>query len=111
MAKDRCAITPSEEMNPLKEFALFEGKQYAVTTRRVYLAAAKKALRITGKGGDDDWGSYQTLLAFLRDDSAKRKFPKGLKLGPFLSFLDSKIPKEPVDYGPIRTWVADRVQE
>jgi hypothetical protein len=36
-------------MNPIEEFAAFEGKVYAATTRRVYLSAAKKALKIIGK--------------------------------------------------------------
>ena len=32
-------------MNAIKEFAAFEGKVYAATTRRVYLSAAKKGIR------------------------------------------------------------------
>jgi hypothetical protein len=36
-------------MNPFKEFAAFEGKVYAATTKRVYLSAAKKALKIGDK--------------------------------------------------------------
>ena len=100
-------------MNPIDEFAVFEGKAYSSSTRRVYLSAAKKALKIAGKPSDD-CGSYEELLALLRENQAKRKFPKALKIAPFLGFLDSKIPKNPddiPDYEPIRTWVADRVGE
>ena len=32
-------------MNPIKEFAAFEGKSYAESTRRVYRSAIKKALK------------------------------------------------------------------
>src|SRR5258708_35224353 len=100
-------------MNPIKEFAAFEGKEYAATTRRVYLSAAKKALKILGKT-PDNCGSYEELLALFRENLAQKKFPKVLKLAPFLSFLDSKIPKNPEDipdYGPIRGWVIDRIEK
>lgn len=100
-------------MNPIKEFAVFEGKEYAATTRRVYLAAAKKALKILGKT-PEDCGSYEELLAFLSENLAERKLPKALRIAPFLSFLDSKIPKTPEaipDYGSIRAWVIGRIEK
>jgi hypothetical protein len=100
-------------MNPIKEFAVFDGKEYAGSTRRVYLSAAKKALKIVGKTADDSQ-SYEELLALLRENLGMKKFPKALKISPFLSFLDSKVPKDPdeiVDFEPIRTWVADRIAE
>src|SRR5260370_38592208 len=100
-------------MKPINDFAAFEGKIYAATTRRVYLSAAKKAVRIAGKP-PDDCGSYEELLALLRENQVKRKFPKELKIGPFVSFLDSKIPNNPEDipdYGPIRGWVIDRIEK
>ena len=99
--------------NPIKEFAAFEGKEYAATTRRVYLNAAKKALKILGKT-PDNCGSYEELLAVLRENLAQKKFPKALRLAPLVSFLDSKIPKKPEDtpdYGPIRSWVIDRIEK
>jgi len=74
-------------MNPINEFAVFEGKAYSSSTRRVYLSAAKKALKIVGKP-PEDCGSYEELLALLRENQAERKFPKALKIGPFVSFLD-----------------------
>ena len=100
-------------MNPIEEFAAFEGKVYAATTRRVYLSAAKKAFKIIGKT-PENCGSYQELLASLRENLAQKKLPKALRIGPLLSFLDSKIPKKPEDipdYGPIRAWVIDQIEK
>ena len=100
-------------MNPIEEFAAFEGKVYAETTRRVYLSAAKKALKIVGKT-PENCRSYEELLALLRENLAQKRLPKGLRIAPFLSFLDSKIPKQPEDipdYGPIRAWVIDRIEK
>ena len=40
--------------------------------------------------------------------------PKALRIAPFVSFLDSKIPKNPEDipdYGPIRGWVIERIEK
>ena len=37
-----------------------------------------------------------------------------MKIAPFLRFLDSKIPQKPADkpdYGPIRSWVMDRLDQ
>ena len=100
-------------MNPFKEFAAFEGKTYAATTKRVYLSAAKKALKIVGKT-PEDCESYEELLALLRENLPQKKLPKALRIAPFLRFLDSKIPKKPEnipDYGPIRTWVIDQIEK
>jgi hypothetical protein len=100
-------------MNPIKEFAAFEGKVYAATTRRVYLSAAKKALKIVGKT-PENCGSYQELLASLRENLPQKKLLKGLRIAPFLRFLDSKIPKKPENipnYGPIRAWVIDEIEK
>lgn len=100
-------------MNPITEFAVFDGKEYAASTRRVYVSAAKKALKIAGKRPENS-GSYEELLALLRENLATKKIPKALKIAPFLSFLDSKILKDPndiTDFTPIRTWVTDRIAE
>ena len=100
-------------MNPIKEFAAFEGKPYAATTRRVYLSAAKKALKIVGKT-PESCESYEELLVLLQQNKNKRKFPRALRITPFVSFLDSKIPKEPEpvpDYGPVRAWVLERIEK
>jgi hypothetical protein len=100
-------------MSPIEEFAAFEGKLYAATTRRVYLTAAKMALKIVGKTAEN-CGSYEELLALLRENLPQTNLPKALRITPFLRFLDSKIPKEPEnipDYGPIRAWVIDQIEK
>jgi hypothetical protein len=100
-------------MNPVNEFAAFEGKSYAAGTRRVYLNAAKKALKILGRT-PESCGSYEELLALLHENRARKKFPEALRIAPFLSFLDSKIPKSPTeipDYGPLRAWVIGRIDK
>jgi hypothetical protein len=100
-------------MNPVKEFAVFEGKKYAASTRRVYRSAVKKALKIAGKA-PDECESYEELLALFRENLAQKRFPKALRLAPFLSFLESKLPKKPEeipDYEPIRNWVLDRIEK
>src|SRR5260370_5690166 len=99
-------------MNPINDFAAFEGKIYAATTRRVYLSAAKKAVRIVGKT-PEDCESYEELLALLGQNLAEKKLPKAVRITPFLRFLDSKIPKtrpDIPDYGPIRAWVIERIE-
>jgi hypothetical protein len=100
-------------MNPVKEFGGFEGKSYAESTRRVYRSAVKKALKIVGKA-PDECESYEELLALFRENLARKKFPKELRLAPFLSFLESKLPKKPEeipDYEAIRNWVLDRIEK
>jgi hypothetical protein len=100
-------------MNPIKEFAAFEGKLYAATTRRVYLSAAKRALKIVGQT-PDTCGSYEELLALLRESLPQKRLPKGLRIAPFLRFLDLKIPQKPEnipDYGSIRAWVIDHIEK
>src|SRR6516225_8447198 len=100
-------------MNPLKEFAAFEGKVYAATTKRVYLSSAKKALKFLEKP-PENCGSYEELLALLRENLAQNKLPKALRIAPFLNFLESKMPKSTVeipDLGHVRRWVMDRIEE
>jgi hypothetical protein len=99
-------------MNPIEEFAGFQSKTHACTTCRVYLSAAKKALKIVGKT-PENCGSYEELLALLRENLVEKKLPKEVRITPFLSFLDSKIPKtrpKIPDYGPIRAWVIGRIE-
>ena len=100
-------------MNPVKEFAAFEGKIYAASTRRVYRSAVKKALQIVGKV-PDECESCEELLALFRENLAQNKFPKALRLAPFLRFLESKSPKHPEeipDYERVRNWVLDRIEK
>jgi hypothetical protein len=99
-------------MNPIKEFGTFEGKAYSASTRRVYLGAAKKALKLLGIV-QDKCGSYEQLSCLLRKAIADETLPKALRIGAFLSFLESKNPgvrvEEP-DYGPVRTWILDGIE-
>jgi hypothetical protein len=98
-------------MNPIQEFAALKGKAFASSTWRVYLSAAKKALKCVGKT-PKDCGSYEDLIALLREHRKQKKLPEALRIAPFLGFLDSKIPKEEEnipDYGPIRAWVIERI--
>ena len=100
-------------MNPIQEFADLKGKQFAPSTWRVYLGAAKKALKLVGKT-PEDCGSYEEILTLLREHREQKKLPKALRIAPFLGFLDSKIPKEEEiipDYGPIRAWVIERIEK
>jgi hypothetical protein len=99
-------------MNPIKEFGAFEGKAYSVSTRRVYLSAAKKALKLLGIVGDK-CTSYEELSSLLSEALAGETLPKTLRIGAFLSFLQSKNPGgrlEGPDYGPVRTWILDRIE-
>src|ERR1700730_5565729 len=62
----------------------------------------------------EDCGSYEELLALLRDNLAKKKMPNALRIAPFLGFLESKMPKiaeEIPDYEPVRAWVIDRIEK
>src|SRR6516165_9986745 len=99
-------------MDPIKEFGAFEGKTYSASTRRVYLGAAKKALKLLGIV-PDKCGSYEELLCLLREALADETLPKALRIGGFLSFLESNNPRVRVqepDYGPVRTWILDRIE-
>jgi hypothetical protein len=57
-------------MNPIKEFAAFEGKSYAESTRRVYRSAIKKALKIAEKPLDE-YEPYEELLALFPENLAQ----------------------------------------
>ena len=76
-------------------------------------APSKKALKIVGKA-PDECESCEELLALFRENLAQKRFPKALRLAPFLRFLESKSPKHPEeipDYEPIRNWVLDRIEK
>jgi hypothetical protein len=99
-------------MDPVKEFGAFEDKAYSASTRRVYLSAAKKALKLLGIERDK-CGSYEELSCLLREALAYETLPKTLRIGAFLSFLQSKNPRvrvEEPDYGPVRKWILDRIE-
>jgi hypothetical protein len=92
-------------VNLVRDFAAFKGKEYASSSRRVYVAAAKKALKILGDtarqctSGDD-------LLALLAERRAMGEIPPTLRLTPFLEFVQSGTAGAiKVDLGPIRAWI------
>jgi hypothetical protein len=98
-------------MDPITEFAALNGVVYSASTRRVYLSAAKKAIKLVVQASDK-CDSYQELLELLCDGVAHERIPKKLRIAPFLSFLKSKLPGfavEESDYEWIRTWVRDRI--
>lgn len=101
-------------MSLVEEFSLFL-RIYACapSTRRVYLCAVRKALGIVGKT-PEDCGSYEELRALLRENLAQKRVPRGLRIAPFMGFLDLNIPTtepETPEYGPLRDWVIDRIEE
>jgi hypothetical protein len=98
--------TTEIKMDPLEEFAAFHGKTHSASTRRVYLDAAKTAVKILGVT-HDNCGSYEELF-----DLAHHKIPRALRIAPFMDFLESKttgISVERPDYEPVRTWMIDRI--
>jgi hypothetical protein len=100
-------------MNPIEEFAALKGTLFAPGTMRVYLNAAKKALKCVGKT-PEDCDSYEEILTILREYRRQNKLPKTLRISPFLGFLNSKIPKSNEnipDYGSIRAWVVERIEK
>ena len=101
-------------MNLVEEFALFlRIYARAPSTRRVYRSAARKALEIVGKT-PENCGSYEEIRALLREKRAQKQFPRGLRIGPLMGFLELNIPKneaETPDYSPLRVWVLDRIEE
>lgn len=99
------------KMNPLQEFAASRAEGYAQTTRQVYLRAATRGVKLAGKT-PEDCGTYEELLGLLRKELAEKRLPKGLRIVPFLRFLQTKLPKTSENGGrPIRAWVADRLRE
>jgi len=99
-------------MDPITEFAFFEGRNYATTTRRVYLGAAKTALKLVGKTRDG-CESYAELLETLREKRTQGILPKRLRMAPFLEFLESKLPvnvRDSPNLEPVRTWVLERIE-
>lgn len=98
-------------MNPIQEFAAFHGNAYAAATRRVYLAAAKKALKLLGRDPAEAV-SHEELRDLFRENLTQKRLPKSLRIGPFLAFLESKNPQIPVElpYEVIRNWVLERIE-
>jgi hypothetical protein len=104
-------------MNPVREFAVFYASGFAEPTRRIYIGACRRALFIVGRRRED-CHSYEELLALLTERKRQDKLPKGLRIGPFLRFLQSKVPHTRLGEGfsdarseAIRSWVFERIGE
>jgi hypothetical protein len=100
-------------INPSRSLPSLRARHTPTQRAECIRAAAKKALEFVDKT-PEDCGSYEELLALLRQNLAQQKLPKALRIAPFMSFLDSKIPKNPEDipdYGPIRSRVVDRIED
>ena len=88
-------------MNPFKEFAAFEGKVYAATTKRVYLSAAKKALKIVDKT-PEECGSYEERLALLRENLTQKKVAKSVANCSAFELFGFKNPQKCREYSGLR---------
>ena len=86
-------------MDPIKEFGTFEGKAYSASTCRVYLSAARKALKLLGIV-PDKCGSCEELSCLLREALANETLPKTLrrenKVNPRNFFAEVKWRIDPV---------------
>jgi hypothetical protein len=97
-------------LNLIREFAKFDGKRYAASSQRVYLAAAKRALKALGPPAHQ-CHSCDELLALLTEKRTKGEIPKALRLAPFLDFVQSKTANATtVDLQPVRAWVVTNVE-
>ena len=97
-------------MNLIKDFTKFDGKRYAASSRRVYVAEAKKALKILGVAARQ-CNTCDELLVFLAEKRTKGEIPSALRIAPFLHFVQSRTADATtVDLQPIRAWVISNVE-
>jgi hypothetical protein len=103
-------------MDAIQEFSLFRGQDRALSTQRVYIIAARKALKLIGNRAKT-YSSYQELF-FLLMEFRQKSGLQGLRIGPFLRFLSSKIPADEQFIAenyqrnePIRVWILSRIEE
>jgi hypothetical protein len=95
----------------LREFSEFKDKRYSASSRRVYLSAAKKALRILGEPARQ-CQSCEELLSLLTERKEKGEISGSLRLNPFLVFVRSKTRTnafEDANLEAIRTWIVTSV--
>jgi hypothetical protein len=97
-------------VNLIRDFAKFNGKRYAASSRRVYVAAAKKALKILSVAARQ-CNTCDDLLALLAEKRNKGEIPIALRLAPFLDFVLSRTAgATAVDLQPVRAWVVSNVE-
>jgi hypothetical protein len=103
-------------MDAIGEFSLFKRRDYALSTRRAYVSAAKKALKLI-ENQAKTYSSYKELFSLLIDFRQENAL-QGLRIGPFLRFLSSQIPVDEQFISdsyqrnePIRAWILNRIEE
>ena len=88
-----------------------QGEQRSASSRRVYVSAAKEALRNLSKPARQ-CGSCRELLDLIMEGREKGAISNSVRLNPFLAFLRSKAqirPDEDVDLEPVRDWIVTSV--
>src|ERR1700742_1682291 len=91
----------------LREFSKFKDKRCSASSRRVYIRAAKKTLKILGEPARK-CQSCEELLSLLTERKQKREISGSLRLNPFLVFVRSRTrtnAHEDADLDAIRTWI------
>jgi hypothetical protein len=103
-------------MNVAEDFAI-HCLGFASPTRRLYVSAMRKALALVAEKAPD-CESCERLLSVLRSERQEKRLPKGLRITPFLRFLESKKgsaskegERSPAELEVLRAWVVDRIEE
>jgi hypothetical protein len=92
------------------DYAAWLPDSYALSTRRVYLAAARKALQMHARSLETVSDRGSLFLTLYRADWTERK-PRPRRLGRFLEFLAAALPQARIDLLPLREHVLKRVGE
>jgi hypothetical protein len=95
----------------LREFSEFKDKRYSASSRRVYVSAAKKALRTLGEPARQ-CQSCEEILILLTERKEKGVIPRSLRLNPFLEFVRSKTRTKAYDetkWEVVRTWIVTSI--
>lgn len=92
------------------DYAAWLPNSYAPSTRRVYLAAARRALRTHASFLTAASGRGSLYLALYGADWTEHR-PRPRRLGRFLEFLSAALPHAKIDLLPLRERVVKRVGE
>ncbi len=98
-------------VNLLREFSEFKDKRGSASSRRVYVSAAKKALKTLGEPARQ-CQSCEELLVLLTEKKEEGVIPRSLRLNPFLVFVRSKTgtnAHDDADLEVIRRWIVTSV--
>ena len=103
-------------MNIAEDFTIHCLK-FASPTRRAYVRAMRKALESVEKK-PGEYESYEALLSVLRTARQEKTLPMGLRIAPFLRFLEAKQGdpgkegrRSLAELEALRGWVIDRIEE